>query len=75
VKTLTGTDLGVARSDALRVKRSWLALTTVVVRAVPSQRATDVATKPLPFTVTVTSAVPATALEGERFETLGTGAG
>jgi hypothetical protein len=50
-------------------------LTKVVVRAAPFQRTTDVATKPLPFTVSVVGALPAGALVGERLLTDGVGLG
>jgi hypothetical protein len=50
-----------------------VALTNVVVRFAPFQRTTDAATKPLPFTVRVVAALPATALTGERLLTAGTG--
>jgi hypothetical protein len=74
VNTLTGTDFAVVRSEAVTAKRSCVALTNVVVRDAPSQRATDEATKPLPFTVIVSPALPATAVAGDRLVATGTGA-
>jgi hypothetical protein len=49
-----------------------LALTNVVVRAAPFQRTPDAATKPLPLTVSVRPALPATAVVGERLLATGT---
>jgi hypothetical protein len=51
-----------------------VALTNVVVRDPPSQRVTDEAKKPLPFTVIVSPALPATAVAGDRLVATGTGA-
>jgi hypothetical protein len=50
-----------------------LALTNVVVREAPFQRTTDDETKPLPLTVSVRLALPATALVGEMLLATGTG--
>jgi hypothetical protein len=73
VNTVTGTEPWIARSAAVIVARSWLALTKVVVRLAPFQRTTDVAAKPLPFTVRMKPVLPAAALTGERLLTTGTG--
>jgi hypothetical protein len=74
VKTLTGIEPVEARSAAVIVARSWVALTTVVGRALPFQRTTDVATKLLPFTVSVRPAVPAGVLAGDSVPATGGGA-
>jgi hypothetical protein len=75
VTTLTANEPTVARSEAESAARSWVALTNVVVRAAPFQRTTDEATKPLPFTVNVSPALPAVAVAGESVLATGTGAG
>jgi hypothetical protein len=74
VATVTGTGPWVAMSAAEIVARSWVALTTVVGRAPPFQRTTDVATKPLPFTVSVSPVLPAGVLVGDSVPATGTGA-
>ena len=73
VTTLTGTERGAARSEAVIAARSWLALMNVVVREAPFQRTTDEATKPLPLTVSVRPALPATLAVGERLLATGPG--
>jgi hypothetical protein len=73
VNTVTGTARAVARSLALSAMRSWVALTTVVARSAPFQRATVEATKPLPLRVSVVAALPETALAGDRLLSTGTG--
>ena len=74
MNTLTGIVAALARSAALIVALSWLALTNVVVLASPFQRTTDDLTKPLPFTLSVRPVLPETALAGERLLATGTGA-
>jgi hypothetical protein len=74
VNTLTPTVPGLARSAAEMAARSWVGLTKVVVRLAPFHRTTEVLTKPLPVTVSVTPEPPAAALAGERLVTTGTGA-
>ena len=49
------------------------ALTNVVVRAAPFQRTSEVATKLLPFTVSVNAAPPAAVLVGASEVSVGTG--
>jgi hypothetical protein len=73
VKTVTGTDPALARSVAVIAARSWVALTKVVVRAVPFQRTTEELAKPLPFTVSVKPELLAEAVAGERVLATGTG--
>jgi hypothetical protein len=73
VNTVTGTDPTPARSAAVIAARSWVALTKVVVRAVPFQRTTEEMAKPLPFTVSVKPELPAAAVAGERLLANGTG--
>ena len=52
---------------------TWLAFTTVVVRAAPFQRTWEVPTKLLPFTVSVKPAPPAGVLVGASEVSAGTG--
>jgi hypothetical protein len=73
VKTLTAAEPALARSDVVMVARSWLALTNVVVRLPPFQRTTEPFTNPLPLTVSVSVALPAEALVGDRLVATGTG--
>jgi hypothetical protein len=73
VKTLTAREPAVARSVLVIVARSWEVLTKVVVRLAPFQRTTEVLAKPLPLTVRVRAALPATALDGDRLLMAGTG--
>ncbi len=50
-----------------------MALTNVVVRALPFQLTAELETKFVPFTVSVKDGAPAVALAGEREAILGTG--
>ena len=54
---------------------TWPAFTNVVVRAAPFQRTWEVATKLLPFTVSVNAAPPAAVLVGASDVSAGTGFG
>src|SRR5207249_4118769 len=74
VKTVTEAVPTAARSAAGMAAVSCVPLTNVVVRAVPFQRTSEVATKFVPVTVSVKSVPPAAALLGVRVESVGTGA-
>jgi hypothetical protein len=63
----------VAISAAVTGIVTCVALTNVVVRAVPLNVTTDVETKLVPFTVNVNAAPPAVALVGESEVIAGTG--
>jgi len=63
----------VAISAAVIAAVNWVALMNVVVLAAPLNFTTDVATKPVPFTVRVKAAPPAAALVGEREVSVGAG--
>src|SRR5882672_1860408 len=65
VKTVTGTVPAVARSLASIAAWSWPALINVVGLFAPSQRTTEEATNPLPFTVSVNAAPPTDPLAGD----------
>jgi hypothetical protein len=73
VKTVTGTERAAAKSAAVSAIRSWVVLRTVVGRAAPFQRTTEVLPKPLPLTVTVKPEEPAIVLAGDRVLITGTG--
>jgi hypothetical protein len=73
VFTVTGIEPAAARSDAESVARSTVLLTNVVGRVAPFQRTTEVLTNPLPFTVSVRLALPATAPAGDSELIAGTG--
>ena len=64
VNTVTEAVPAAARSALVMAARSCVALTTVVGRAEPFQRATDEAVNPLPVTVRVKPALPAAAPDG-----------
>jgi hypothetical protein len=66
VNTVTEAVPDVAISAALMAARSCVALTTVVGRAEPFQRAIDEAVNPLPVTVKVKPAPPTAAPDGAR---------
>src|SRR2546426_39613 len=63
----------VARSAAGIAAVSWVALTKVVVRAVPFQRTPEPFTKLLPLTVMVNAASPVVALVGDSDVSAGAG--
>jgi hypothetical protein len=63
----------VATSEAGIEAVNWVALTKVLVRSEPSQRTTELEMKEEPLTVSIKSASPALALEGEMEVMLGTG--
>ena len=73
VTTVTGALPCVTMSLAGIAAVSWPAFTNVVVRAAPFQRTSEVATKLLPFTVSVNAAPPAAALVGASDVSAGTG--
>jgi hypothetical protein len=52
---------------------NWVVLTKVVVRSPPFQRTTEALMNPVPLTVRVKAAEPASALVGEREVTAGAG--
>jgi hypothetical protein len=74
VNTVTGTEPAVTMSAAAMAACICVLLITVVVRAAPFQRTTELGVKPLPFTVSVRPALPAAALLGARLATVGIGA-
>lgn len=71
--TVTLTAPGVTTCAAVIAAVSCVALTNVVVDAVPLKLTTDVETKLVPFTVKVNEAAPAVTLGGESVVTVGTG--
>ncbi len=75
VTTVTGALPAVAMSLARIAAVTWPAFTNVVVRATPFQRTCEVATKLLPFTVSVNAAPPAAVLGGASDVSAGTGLG
>src|SRR4029453_1931483 len=66
VNTVTDAVPAVAMSVAGIAAVSWVALTTVVVRAAPFHRTTELATKFDPVTVSVNAGPPAAVLDGDR---------
>src|SRR3989442_1687375 len=66
LKTVRLTEPPVSRSVAGMLALSWVALTRAVVRELPFQRTTELATKLEPVTVSVNAAPPAVALFGLR---------
>lgn len=75
VLTVTVPAPAVAMSAAVIAAVSRVALTNVVVRGAPFHSTAEEFTKPVPSTVSVNAALPATALVGERFEIVGVGFG
>jgi len=73
VTTVTDTLAAVAMSVALMAAVSCVALTTVVVRALPFQFTVEPFTKLLPVTVSVNAAPPATAPAGLKLVSVGAG--
>src|SRR5213593_4172341 len=73
LKTVMLTEPPVSRSVAGMLAVSWVALTTAVVRELPFQRTTELATKLAPVTVSVNAAPPTAALVGEIDVSAGTG--
>ena len=73
VTTVTGTLLAVAMSAALMAVVSCVALTNVVVRALPFQFTVEPFTKLVPFTVSVNAAPPAIAPAGLKLVAVGAG--
>ena len=71
--TVTGMLPAVAMSAALMAVVSCVALTNVVVRALPFQFSAELFTKFVPFTVSVKAAPPTDALVGDMPETTGVG--
>jgi len=72
LNTVTDGVPAVARSDLVMLAWSTVRLTNVVVRVAPFQRTTDVGTKPVPLTVSVSAALPVVAPVGDRLPTVGT---
>src|SRR5215475_8974070 len=73
VKTVTDAVPATAMSAAPIAARSCVALTYVVARSLPFHRTTELATKLLPVTVSVSAGPPAAALVGDRLLATGTG--
>src|SRR5881296_288154 len=73
LKTVTLTEPPVSRSFAGMLAVSWVALTKAVVRELPFQRTTELATKLEPVAVSVKAAPPTAALVGEIEVSTGTG--
>src|SRR2546425_1184541 len=73
LKTVRLTEPPVSRSVAGMLALSWVALTRAVVRELPFQRTTELATKLEPVTVSVNAAPPTAALVGESERRAGTG--
>src|SRR6267143_5645078 len=73
VTTVTEAVPVVAMSAAVIAAVSWMALTTVVVRAAPFHCTVLPLTKPLPLTVSVKAAPPAVALVGDTDVSVGAG--
>src|SRR3989454_551024 len=71
VNTVTCGVPAVAMSAAVIVAVSWVALTKVVVRAAPFHCTPEPLMNPLPFTVSVKSAPPKSALAGDSEEIIG----
>ncbi len=71
--TVTLTLPALAMSEARMAAVNCVALTNVVVRALPPKFTTEFATKPVPFTVKLNPAPPAVALVGEMLVIVGTG--
>src|SRR5207302_1756312 len=74
-KTRTAAVPAIARSAAVIAARRRVALTNVVVRALPFHCTTEPATKLVPLTTRVNAAPPAFALVGDSEVTAGTGLG
>ena len=70
--TVTPKVPAVAMSAAVIAAVTWVALTNVVVRALPLNFTLDPETNPVPLTVRVKAVPPAVALEGESEEIVGT---
>ena len=62
----------VARSAAVNAMVSWVALCTVVVRALPAKEAVELWTKPVPVTTTFVAPLPAVTDAGESEVIFGT---
>ena len=71
-KTVTCDVPAVATSAAVIEARSCVALTNVVARSVPFHRTTAADVNPVPFTVNVNAALPATVDAGDSDVTVGT---
>jgi hypothetical protein len=71
--TVTLKDPAAAMSDAVIAAVTCVALTNVVVRATPLNFTDEVATKPVPFTVSVNAAPPVVADVGESKVIVGAG--